>query len=101
LVIFIAAGVVGTSAVLSNAGGTHELSDGFAVFGDHITGSTGTLFLDGMVVGAVALLGLALLLGGARRRSQRGTSARRALEQSHAEVQSISQENAQFVERQA
>jgi hypothetical protein len=54
-----------------------------------------------MVVGAVALLGLALLLGGARRRSQRGTSARRALEQSHAEVQSISQENAQFVERQA
>ena len=87
--------------MLSNAGGTHELSDGFAVFGYHITGSTGTLFLDGMVVGAVALLGLALLLGGGPAEVARGTSARRALEQSHAEVQSISRENAQFVERPA
>ena len=32
-----------------------------------MTGSTGTLFLAGIVVGAVALAGLSLLLAGARR----------------------------------
>ena len=39
----------------------------FSVFGYHVTGSTGTLFLYGIVVGAVGLLGLSLLLAGARR----------------------------------
>jgi hypothetical protein len=52
--------------VLSNAGAAHPLTD-FSVFGYHLTGSTGTLFLFGIAVGAVVSLGLCLLLTGARR----------------------------------
>ena len=44
-----------------------RLTRPFAVFGYHVTGSTGTLFLYGIVVGALALLGLSLLLAGIRR----------------------------------
>lgn len=36
----------------------------FTVFDYHVTGSTGTLFLYGIVVGAVAVAGLTLLLAG-------------------------------------
>jgi len=43
--------------VLSNAGAGHPLTD-FSVFGYHLTGLTGTLFLFGIAVGAVASLGL-------------------------------------------
>jgi len=48
------------------------------VFGYHVTGSTGTLFLAGIVVGGVALAGLSLLLAGARRTARRGRAARSA-----------------------
>ena len=37
-------------------GAGHPLTD-FSVFGYHLTGSTGTLFLFGIAVGAVASLG--------------------------------------------
>src|ERR1035437_9014797 len=68
LVILIAAVVAGVAGVLSNSGSGHPLTDHFAVLGYHVTGSTGTLFLYGIVVGALALFGLSLLLAGARRR---------------------------------
>ena len=72
LVILIAAVVAGVAGVLSNSGSGHPLTHHFAVLGYHVTGSTGTLFLYGIVVGALALLGLSLLLAGARRTSRRG-----------------------------
>lgn len=86
LILLIAAVVVGVAGVLTNAGSGHELTHGFAVFGYHVTGSTGTLFLYGIVVGAIALLGLSLLLAGARRTSRRGRAARRGLKQSRLET---------------
>jgi hypothetical protein len=49
LIILVAAVIVGAAGVLGNGGGTHELSHGFAVFGYHVTGSSGTLFLSDMV----------------------------------------------------
>ena len=64
LVILIAAVVAGVAGVLSNSGSGHALTHHFAVFGYHVTGSTGTLFLYGIVVGALGLLGLSLLLAG-------------------------------------
>src|SRR3954454_11448264 len=45
LILLIAAVVVGVAGVLANAGSGHALTSGFAVFGYHVTGSTGTLFL--------------------------------------------------------
>ena len=77
LVILVAAVVAGVAGVLSNSGSGHTLTHHFALLGYHVTGSTGTLFLYGIVVGALALVGLSLLLAGARRtsRSRRETAA--------------------------
>jgi hypothetical protein len=86
LILLIAAVIVGVAGVLANAGTAHALTHGFAVFGYHVTGSTGTLFLYGIVVGAVAMFGLSLLLTGARRTSRRGQDARRGLQQSRQET---------------
>ena len=92
LVILIAAVVAGVAGVLSNSGSGHALTQPFAVFGYHVTGSTGTLFLYGIVVGALALFGLSLLLAGARRTSRRGREARRRLTQSRRETAAVTQD---------
>lgn len=91
LIVLVAALVVGVAVVLGNGGSGHALTHGFAVFGYHVTGSTGTLFLYGIVVGAIALAGLSLLLAGARRTSRpRGSAARRGLRQSRRETAAVS-----------
>ena len=92
LVILLAAVIVGLAGIFTNSGSTHALTHDFAVFGYHVTGSTGTLFLYGIVVGAIGLLGLGLLLAGARRASRRGRVARRGLKQSRRETASASRE---------
>ncbi|MFF1736202.1 hypothetical protein [Streptomyces sp. NPDC058247] len=87
LIIFIAAVVVGVAGVLTNSASGHELTGGFSVFGHEMIGSTGTLFLYGIVVGAVALFGLTLLLSGVRRHSsRRGSVSRRGLKQSRGDT---------------
>jgi hypothetical protein len=91
LVILVAAVVVGVAGVLGNGGSAHAVSH-FSVLGYHLTGSAGTLFLNGIVVGAAGLLGLSLLLAGARRTSRRGAAARRGLRQSRRETAAASQE---------
>ena len=91
LVVLIAAVIAGVAGVLANSGSSHALTHGFAVFGYHVTGSTGTLFLYGIVVGAIGVLGLGLLLAGARRTSRRGHAARRGLRQSRQETAAASQ----------
>ena len=89
LVILVAAVVVGVAGVLANGGHAHAVTH-FAVFGYHVTGSTGTLFLYGIVIGALALAGLSALLAGARRTSRRGRDARRGLAQSRRETATVS-----------
>ena len=92
LVILVAAVVAGVAGVLSNSGSGHPLTHHFAVFGYHVTGSTGTLFLYGIVVGALGVLGLSLLLAGARRTSRRGREARHGLKRSRRETAAVSQD---------
>ena len=92
LIILVVAAIAGLAAVLGNAGHGHDLTSSFSMLGYHVTGSTGALFLYGIVVGAVAMLGLALLLGGARRSSRRGIAARRSLRQSRRETTAVSQD---------
>jgi len=99
LVILIAAVVAGVAGVLSNSGSGHPLTHHFAVFGYHVTGSTGTLFLDGIVVGALALFGLGVLLAGARRTVRRGREARRGLKQSRRETAAVSQDRDDLIEQ--
>lgn len=99
LIILIAAVIVGVAGVLGNAGSGHALTHGFAVFGYHVTGSTGTLFLYGIVVGAIAVLGLSLLLAGARRTSRRGRAARSELRQSRRETATVSQDRDDLIDQ--
>jgi len=73
-IVLLAAAIVVIVGVLSNAGAAHPLTD-FSVFGYHLTGSTGTLFLLGIAVGAVASLGLFLPLAFINR--DQGTTRRR------------------------
>jgi hypothetical protein len=49
LVVLLAVVIVGVTGVLTNAGPAHQLTENFVVFGYHVTGSTGTLFLFGIV----------------------------------------------------
>jgi hypothetical protein len=99
LIILIAAVVAGLAGVLSNSGSNHALTHHFAVFGYHVTGSTGTLFLYGIVVGALAVFGLSMLLAGARRSSRRGSEARRGLMQSRRETAAVTQDRDDLIDQ--
>ena len=100
LVVLLIGVIVGTVGVLGNAGATHPLAENFSVLGYHVTGSTGTLFLSGIVVGAVGLLGLSVLLAGARRSAVRGRDARRDLARSQRETAFMTHQGAQELEHQ-
>lgn len=92
LVILVAAVVIGVAGVLSNSGSAHDFTGGFSVFGVDVTGSTGTIFLYGIVVGAAALLGLILILTGTRHATRRGRTARHRLKQPQRETAAAEQE---------
>ena len=93
LIILIAAVVAGVAVVLGNGGSAHAPIH-LAVFGHHVTGTIGTLFLYGIVLGAVGLLGLSLLLAGVRRSYRRGSAARQGLKESRAETAESRRETA-------
>ena len=100
LVVLLIAVIVGFTGVLTNAGAAHPLTENFAVFGYHVTGSTATLFLFGIVVGAVAMLGLCVLLAGARRTAGRGRDARHELKRSQRETAFLNRDRDQLLEQQ-
>ena len=100
LVVLLVAVIVGLTGVLTNAGPTHPLTENFSVLGYHVTGSTGTLFLFGIVIGAVAMLGLSVLLAGAQRTAGRGRDARHQRENSQRETELLNRDRDQRLERQ-
>ena len=100
LIVLLIGVIVGTVGVLGNAGATHPLAENFSVLGYHVTGSTGTLFLSGIVVGAVGLLGLSVLLAGARRSAVRGRDARRNLARSQREMAFVKRHRTQELDHQ-
>ncbi|WP_404953536.1 hypothetical protein [Streptomyces sp. 147326] len=95
LILLIAALVVGLAGIFGNTGAGHDLGAGgdFSIFGYHATGSTGSLFLSGMIVGAVALLGLTLVIMGARRSARRSARARREVGTSRREAAAVDREH--------
>lgn len=92
LVLLLFAVIVGFIGVLNNAGAAHPLSENFSVLGYHVTGSTGTLFLFGIAIGALAMLGMSVLLAGARRSAGRGRDARRELQRSRREAEFVNRD---------
>lgn len=98
LIIVSGALIAGVAGVLGNGGSGHAVSH-FSVLGYHLTGSAGSLFLSGIVVGAAGLAGLVLLLAGARRTSRRASAARRGLRQSRRETAAASQERDNLIDQ--
>lgn len=90
LILLVLAALVGLVGVLDNAGSGHELTGGFSVLGYDVTGSTGELFLYGIVVGGIAMLGLSMVLASASRTARRGRAARTELKQSRRETAQVS-----------
>jgi hypothetical protein len=92
LLVLIAAAAVAVVGVATNTGSAHPLGGDFAIFGQHLSGlSTGQLFLCGIVVGVVGMLGLSLLLGPfTRRLASRGS--RRELKGSRRETIDVRQD---------
>jgi hypothetical protein len=89
LVIVAVTAIAAVAGVLANSGHAHAVSH-FAVLGHHVTGSTGTVFLYGAVVGALAMLGLSLVAADVGRSSLRGIAARASLAQSRRETAVVS-----------
>ena len=100
LIVLLLAVIVALMGVLGNTGPTHPLTESFSVFGYHVTGSTGALFLFGIVIGAVAMLGLSVLLAGASRTAGRGRDARRDLERSQRETAFANRDRDSLLEHQ-
>jgi uncharacterized membrane protein len=100
LLILLAAVIAAVTGVLANSGPTHPLAEDFSVFGYHVTGSTGTLFLFGIAIGAVAMLGMSVLLAGARRTAGRGQAARRELARAERETTFLNRDRAALLETQ-
>ncbi|WP_201274647.1 hypothetical protein [Mycolicibacterium sp. CH28] len=100
LIVMLVAAIVAIVGILSNAGPDHLLGESFSVFGYHVTGSTGTLFLFGIAVGAVAAIGLGLLLAGTRRSTTRAHDAQRDARRLRLETASVNRERDTRVEHQ-
>ncbi|MCM6772089.1 hypothetical protein NDR87_02645 [Nocardia sp. CDC159] len=86
LIVLIAAVIVGVAAVVANSGDAHLLSSDFTVFNQHFAPSQGELFAAGIALGAVGMLGLALLLAGGLSSARRHAQIRRELRQSRREM---------------
>ncbi|MFJ4320694.1 hypothetical protein ACIP46_36250 [Streptomyces lavendulae] len=97
LIILIAAAIVGVVGVFGNTGADHALGAGgdFSIFGYHVMGSTGSVFLAGIVVGGAALLGLALVVLGVRRSAR----ARRRVGMSRREAAVVGRERDDQIEQ--
>ncbi|GAB2677682.1 hypothetical protein [Nocardia goodfellowii] len=93
LLVLIAAVIVGAAGVAANSGGIDASTGKFEVFDYSFTATAGEVFLAGIVVGAVGMLGLALLLAGAWRASSRSRATRRELRQSRREMAAAQRAN--------
>ena len=100
LIVLLVAVIVAITGVLANAGPAHPLTGSFSVLGYHVTGSTGTLFVFGIVIGALAMLGLSVLLAGARRTAGRGRDARLELRRSQRESAFLNRDRNLLLEQQ-
>lgn len=92
LLVLVAAGVTALVGALANSGSDHALARSFEIFGYHLHGSTGRLFLYGVIVGAACLLGLGMMLSGLRRSASRRLERRHERKETRGEAETLQQE---------
>lgn len=95
LVLLVAAAVVGAVGVATNLGSTDALASSFNVFGVQITGSAGWLFLYGIVVGGIGMLGVGILYDDFFRRYEKW----RELRETRRETEDLREENELLAEQ--
>ena len=68
-----------------------------SVFGQSVSGlTTGTLFLAGVITGALGLLGLMLMFAGASRRRRRRLGRKQEMRAAYGEKETLAEENARL-----
>lgn len=92
LVVLVLSVLVAAGIVLAN--GESVEAEAFGVSLDGV--SVGGLFLVGMVVGVVAMLGLGLMLLGAARRRTKQVAVKREVRDVRGERESLAEENARL-----
>ena len=92
LLLLVACLAVGAAVAVANTSATAVEGFGYSLSGLTLGG----VFLVGMGLGALALLGLLMLLGGARRRRAKRVARRREVESVRSEQESLAEENARL-----
>lgn len=92
LLLLLACLAVGAAVAVANTSATAVEGFGYSLSGLTLGG----VFLVGMGLGALALLGLLMLLGGARRRRAARAAQRREVESVRTEQESLAEENARL-----
>lgn len=86
LVLAVAALAAGVAGVAANTSDTNKLTSDFSVFDYQFSGTTGELFLIGIVIGVVGGLGVGMVAAGALRSTRTGLATRRELRQTRREA---------------
>ncbi|WP_328395707.1 hypothetical protein [Nocardia sp. NBC_00416] len=98
LVVAVAAVAAGVAGVAANTSDVNRLTSDFSVFDYHFAGTTGELFLIGILVGVVGGLGVGLVSAGAWRSTRRGLTTRRELRESRREMAAVQRDLAKTKE---
>ncbi|WP_051133727.1 hypothetical protein [Nocardia paucivorans] len=79
LVVTVAAVAAGVAGVAVNTSEINQLDSEFSVFDYTFAGTTGELFIIGLIVGVVGGLGVSMLFAGVRRSTRKRVETRRDL----------------------
>jgi membrane protein implicated in regulation of membrane protease activity len=91
LFLLVLAGALTAAMVLQNTDASSA-----SAFGQAVTGTTGTLFLAGVITGAVALLGVMLMMAGLSRRRGRRRGLKQQVRAERGEKETLAEENARL-----
>jgi uncharacterized integral membrane protein len=91
LFLLVLAGALTAAMVLQNTDASSA-----SVLGQAVTGTTGTLFLAGVITGAVALLGIMLMMAGVTRGRGRRRGLKNQVRTERGEKESLADENARL-----
>jgi ABC-type multidrug transport system fused ATPase/permease subunit len=91
LFLLVLSGALTAAMVLQNTD-----SSSASVLGQAFTGTTGTLFLAGVITGVVGLLGVLLMIGGLSRRRRRSSGLKQQVQAERGEKETLAEENARL-----